>query len=580
MQYKDSRIDTKELVMCNLYPHSHSFQLTDTLVSVCDICGYPTTPFSTNAECTKCHMVIHSDCSESCYLPCVSLEEATTLKTEKAHEDHLSPENDALLKRSLSERGILNGHHVIESCSSLVQNATCVVCRSIIVSLSCLHCRICGVYLHSECKDALQNTCRPISLPSERDYHWFVNGNCLLNANTNSNNTCIVCKQSVGSRIALTDFRCCMCGMVVHGSCIHSAPPICYHGVLGKYVISPSLTQMDEYGDYKAVYRRDKTPMIFFVNPKSGNLLGEFLQNKTQELFSLPQVCNVLQGFDKIVKYIEEYGNKFIAVICGGDGTVGWVMNEMKKANKKPQYFIIPLGTGNDLSICTGWGGGYDGGDLITLLRQVQYALVQPLDRWRVSIHHKDAKEDRTIVLNNYFSVGIDAGIALDFHQRRQANPKMFGSRIGNKVQYMFSSPVALTGDVGDINKVIQLRVDGVNIELPPLEGIAFLNVSTYGGGNKFFDVVTDEECMLGMKDSNFGDGLIEVIAFSSFVEMPFLMTGMQQPVKIAQGTVIEITVLEKKPAQTDGEPFMLEPCNVIISLFDKVDILVKNPFY
>ena len=45
-------------------------------------------------------------------------------------------------------------------------------------------------------------------------------------------------------------------------------------------------------------------------------------------------------------------------VVCGGDGSVGWVVSEVAKAGlaQLVAIGIIPVGTGNDLSITMGWG--------------------------------------------------------------------------------------------------------------------------------------------------------------------------------------------------------------------------------
>ncbi len=48
-----------------------------------------------------------------------------------------------------------------------------------------------------------------------------------------------------------------------------------------------------------------------------------------------------------------------MGVICGGDGTVTWVISEMDKYKipcKTVPFSIIPLGTGNDFSQSLGWG--------------------------------------------------------------------------------------------------------------------------------------------------------------------------------------------------------------------------------
>lgn len=45
-------------------------------------------------------------------------------------------------------------------------------------------------------------------------------------------------------------------------------------------------------------------------------------------------------------------------LVAGGDGTIGWMLNEIARKNIKPipEVCILPVGTGNDLSRVLGWG--------------------------------------------------------------------------------------------------------------------------------------------------------------------------------------------------------------------------------
>lgn len=54
--------------------------------------------------------------------------------------------------------------------------------------------------------------------------------------------------------------------------------------------------------------------------------------------------------------------------------------------------------------------------------------------------------------MNNYFSVGPDALMALNFHAHREKTPSFFSSRIINKVSRSESAclnPKGVTGSVG-----------------------------------------------------------------------------------------------------------------------------------
>ena len=87
----------------------------------------------------------------------------------------------------------------------------------------------------------------------------------------------------------------------------------------------------------------------------------------------------------------------------------------------------------------------------MNLLRDLIDAEVIKLDRWTVIFHPNETEKDDTktalmnetksantnedtsaiFVMNNYFGIGIDADLCLDFHMAREENPEKFISRSG-----------------------------------------------------------------------------------------------------------------------------------------------------
>jgi diacylglycerol kinase (ATP) len=149
---------------------------------------------------------------------------------------------------------------------------------------------------------------------------------------------------------------------------------------------------------------------------------------------------------------------EFRLLVCGGDGTVGWVLNALEDVRHlmkctSPGVGIIPIGTGNDLSRVLGWGPGYEGERIEPLLGSVLLAKPEKFDRWTVTfdgpsvgttgpnLASKDFAPKPVVqppdwIMSNYFGIGLDAYLALGFHERREAFPEKFSSRLRNKSHY------------------------------------------------------------------------------------------------------------------------------------------------
>lgn len=84
--------------------------------------------------------------------------------------------------------------------------------------------------------------------------------------------------------------------------------------------------------------------------------------------------------------------------------------------------------------------------------------------------------------MNNYFGIGIDADLCLDFHNAREENPNKFNSRLHNKGYYVKMGLRKIVGrkTVKDLHKELKLEVDGKVVDLPPVEGIIILNILRY----------------------------------------------------------------------------------------------------
>ena len=156
------------------------------------------------------------------------------------------------------------------------------------------------------------------------------------------------------------------------------------------------------------------------------------------------------------------------------------------------------------------WGAGYTGAEEpINLLRDAIDAEEIVLDRWTVVFHSDENKEisiavnvnqantneDNTdiYVMNNYFGIGIDADVCLDFHKAREENPNKFNSRLHNKkyyVQMALRKIMNRNQERDFFNRNVTLEVDGRRIDLPPIEGIIILNILRLVIADVFFSLI------------------------------------------------------------------------------------------
>ncbi|GIX91879.1 hypothetical protein CDAR_511782 [Caerostris darwini] len=328
-------------------------------------------------------------------------------------------------------------------------------------------------------------------------------------------------------------------------------------------------------------------PLLVFVNVKSGGCQGLELICSFRKLLNPYQVYDLDNGGPLPGLYVFRHVKDYKILVCGGDGTVGWVLQCLDNVGQdsecqSPPCAIVPLGTGNDLARVLRWGPGYTGGeDPLSLLKDIIEADEIRLDRWTVVFHTDDkpddkgltavantavsASEDNTaiFVMNNYFGIGIDADLCLDFHNAREENPNKFNSRLHNKGVYvkMGLRKMVSRKTWKDLHKEIRLEVDGKIIDLPPVEGIIILNILSWGSGANPWGPEREDSFS---KPTHY-DGMLEIVGVMGVVHMGQIQSGLRSAIRIAQGGHLRIRLNTEVPIQVDGEPWVQSPCEVVV---------------
>ncbi|XP_037895559.1 diacylglycerol kinase 1 isoform X2 [Glossina fuscipes] len=280
--------------------------------------------------------------------------------------------------------------------------AYCNLCLNMLVGLGKkgLCCVLCKYTVHERCVQHAPASCITTYVKSKKVkggggdllHHW-VEGNCYGH--------CSKCRKRIKAYHGITGLNCVWCHMMLHNRCASSVKKECTLGEFAELIVPPtaicpavldrqrSINQTNKATHFQITSIDDRNcPLLVFVNPKSGGRQGDRILRKFQYMLNPRQIYDLSKGGPKEGLTLFKDLPNFKVICCGGDGTVGWVLEAMDSIELKsqPAIGVIPLGTGNDLARCLRWGGGYEGENIPKLLDKIKRSTIVMLDRWSIEV--------------------------------------------------------------------------------------------------------------------------------------------------------------------------------------------------
>ncbi|EAY87801.1 hypothetical protein OsI_09221 [Oryza sativa Indica Group] len=342
------------------------------------------------------------------------------------------------------------------------------------------------------------------------------------------------------------------------------------------------------------------TPVVVFVNSRSGGRHGPELKVRLHELISEEQVFDlsvvkpsdfINYGLGCLEKLAEQGDNcaetirkKLRIMVAGGDGTVGWVLGcltdlyRLKREPVPPTVLtkLLREAVKRYLSkAATAPTCRLDSWQAVVMMpdgeiKELPYALkkTEPADCLELCQENGSELPEKAScykgVFYNYLSIGMDAQVAYGFHHLRDEKPYLAQGPVANKLIYAgysctqgwFCTPCTASP---------QLSV----------RSLVVLNLYNYGSGrHPWGDLKPDYLEKKGFVEAHSDDGLLEIFGLKEGWHASFVMAELIKAKHIAQAAAIKFEMRggqwNRAYVQMDGEPWkqpLLQEQSTIIEI-------------
>ena len=307
---------------------------------------------------------------------------------------------------------------------------------------------------------------------------------------------------------------------------------------------------------------------LIIANPKAQSGAGKQAAERLVRFLTMYLHVNP-SSFDLVLTKAPRHAIQLASQACGyktvcalgGDGIIHEVINGLMQipAEKRPQFCLLPIGSGNDFARTLGITD-YRGQDFKPLLncRPVK------VDVGRIR-HSEDGEPCSTTYFIETFSFGLDAAIALETETIR-AKTKLVGDAL-----YLTSALYTLKNNYRSYPS--RANFDGIDLDLNTIVMAVQLG-PTYGSG---FNICPD---------ANNQDGLFDIC----YAKGPYPRLGAtkvllqakegkhvgHKRIRILRAAHIVFDLPQAWPAQTDGEK--IEATHFDIDIL-KQELTVLKPY-